>query len=112
MRYPPSTRVATVEIDAASDPDSGSVVASEVIGGFGPVNGDSHRFFCSSEPNSMIGSEKNPLEHTGWPNLLGREFPTQRDDLTLLVGERPGRDVRGADGHGGLLGADSWYGIG
>src|SRR5262245_3692747 len=63
IRYPPSTRVAVVLIEAASDPASGSVVASAVITALGPVTGVSQRFFCSSVPSTMMGSEKNPLEH-------------------------------------------------
>jgi hypothetical protein len=59
--------VSVVLIDAASEPASGSVVTSAVMTACGPVSGVSQHFFCSSVPSIMIGSEKNPLEHTRFP---------------------------------------------
>ena len=53
---------AVVRIAAASEPTSGSVVASAVIGGRSPVSGRSQRSFCSSVPSASTGSAKKPLE--------------------------------------------------
>ncbi len=47
---------------AASEPKSGSVVASAVIGGRSPASGRSQRSFCSSLPSSSTGSAKKPFE--------------------------------------------------
>ena len=47
-------------IAAASDPASGSVVASAVAGGAGPHSGGSQRSRCSAEPSASSGPAKNP----------------------------------------------------
>ena len=47
---------------AASEPKSGSVVASAVIGGRSPVSGRSQRSFCSSLPSASTGSAKKPFD--------------------------------------------------
>jgi hypothetical protein len=47
---------------AASEPKSGSVVASAVIGGRSPASGRSQRSCCSSVPSASTGSAKKPLE--------------------------------------------------
>ena len=60
-------RVAVVTIDAASEPEPGSVVASEVIGVSAPASGVSHARFCSSVPSSMTGSAKKPFEQRRLP---------------------------------------------
>ncbi len=54
-------------IDAESDPEPGSVVASAVKTGASPVSGRSQASFCSSVPSARIGSAKNPFEHTKFP---------------------------------------------
>ena len=51
-----------MRIDAASEPKSGSVVASAVIGGRSPVSGRSQRSFCSSVPSASTGSAKKPFD--------------------------------------------------
>ena len=47
---------------AASEPKSGSVVASAVIGGRSAVSGRSQRSCCSSLPSASTGSAKKPFE--------------------------------------------------
>ena len=51
-----------MRIDAASEPKSGSVVASAVIGGRSAVSGRSQRSFCSSVPSASTGSAKKPFD--------------------------------------------------
>ena len=58
--YPAPVRVAVVEIEAASEPAPGSVVASAVNGGRSPAIGSSQRPCCSSLPSSPTGPGEKP----------------------------------------------------
>ena len=60
--YSSPSRTARVCRLAESDPTSGSVTATLVMGGTPSVNIVTHRFFCSAEPRCRIGSEKKALE--------------------------------------------------
>ena len=56
-----------MRMEAASEPLSGSVVASAVSGGSGAHSGATQRSACSGVPSASTGSAKKPLEVSRLP---------------------------------------------
>ena len=94
---------------AASEPWSGSVVASAVSGGRSPQSGRRKRSFCSSLPSSRIGAGEEPArgdERTEAPVaprelLEDQAVGHQAVDPAAAVGL--GEHVRGQPERGGLV---------
>ena len=65
-----------MRIEAASEPLSGSVIASAVIGGSSPASGASQRCFCSSVPEGQdrVGEEAARGEQVADPGAAAREL--------------------------------------
>ena len=57
-----------MRIAAASEPASGSVVASAVSGGTARVSGRTQRSHCSGVPSASTGSAKKPFDVIRFPS--------------------------------------------